>query len=74
MDAATLAQYQQFQVRATPVAAAVLQHLTSTEQALFNHLADNYLRLEQERIPQAAVLAALKVAYPQLLLAPSLGS
>jgi hypothetical protein len=34
MDAATLAQYQQFQVRATPVAAAVLQHLTPAEQAL----------------------------------------
>jgi len=74
MDAATLAQYQQFQVRATPVAAAVLQHLTPVEQALFDYLAGNHLRLEQERIPQVAVLAALQVACPHLLLTNSLDS
>ena len=68
MDAATLEQYQSFQIPAAPVAATALQHLTATEQALFDYLSANNLRLEQERIPQAAVLAALQLACPDLLL------
>lgn len=68
MDAATLEQYQPFQVPAAPVAATALQHLTPAEQALFEYLTANNLRLEQERIPQAAVLAALREACPEFLL------
>lgn len=68
MDAATLEQHQPFQVPAAPMAAAVLQHLTPAEQALFDYLSMNNLRLEQERIPQVAVLAALQAACPGLLL------
>ena len=68
MDAATLEQFQPFWVAASPVASQVLQHLSFSEQALFDHLVARDLRLEQERIPQTAVLAALQLHCPHLLL------
>lgn len=68
MDAGTLEQFQQFRVPALPVAAMLLQYLTASEQALFEYLAANHLRLEQERIPQVAVLAALRIHHPDLLM------
>ncbi|NJN18059.1 MAG: hypothetical protein HC822_18220 [Oscillochloris sp.] len=50
MDAPTLAAFQQFVVPGTPCPAGALPGLTSAEQAVFDHLANSTLRLEQERI------------------------
>jgi hypothetical protein len=46
----------QFIVDGTPGTIASLTHLNENERALFLHLKDGNLRLEQERIPQARVV------------------
>lgn len=60
MDEATLAAYEPFVVKGVGAVAAAVPHLTPDEQALYQHLASHTLRLEQERIPQAAVNDAIR--------------
>ncbi len=70
MDTDTLHRHQPYHVASPPAAQAVLPHLTATEQALCRELAQKNLRLEQERIPHAEVLAALQRQHPHLLANP----
>jgi hypothetical protein len=53
MDAATLEAFRQYAVPGVAIAAASLPHLTPDEHALFERLAREQIRLEQERIPLA---------------------
>ena len=62
MDGATLDAFRAFVVPGTPLPETdvrALPHLTPAEQALFRRLAEENLRLEQERIPPAFVQKAL---------------
>ena len=52
MDATTFEAFRAFAVKGTPCNVTALPHLSSDEHALFLHLAQNQLRLEQERIQQ----------------------
>ena len=63
MDGATLDAFRAFVVPGTPLPETdvrALPHLTPAEQALFRRLAEENLRLEQERIPPAFVQKALE--------------
>jgi hypothetical protein len=64
MDEATLQAFSDFWVEGTPCAVQQLSHLTSEEHALFQHLARENIRLEQERIDHAYALQCLS-AYLQ---------
>lgn len=61
MDRATLDAFPQYVLTDVPVSTATtLPHLTEEEQALFDYLNANRLRLEQERIPVAYVQERLE--------------
>jgi hypothetical protein len=53
MDETTLHTFQEFQVAGTPTSTQYLSHLTSEEHTLFEYLAQENIRLEQERISQS---------------------
>lgn len=53
MDAETLELYRNLAVRGTSCTVEKLPHLHPDEQAIFAHVAENTLRLEQEKIDQA---------------------
>ncbi len=53
MDWETFSTFSEYCVTSTPCPIRYLPHLTVEEHALFIHLAENNLRLEQERISQA---------------------
>ncbi len=59
MDEATLAKYQAFVVTGTPTGAMALANLGGEETAVYHHLLTRSLRLEQERISQPDVAAAI---------------
>lgn len=59
MDEATFQAFSDFYVEGTPCTAQQLPHLTPEEQALFQHLAKENIRLEQERIPHKYALQRL---------------
>lgn len=59
MDEATLAKYQAFAVTGTPTGAMALANLGGEETAVYHHLLTRSLRLEQERISQPDVAAAI---------------
>ncbi len=61
MDQETFIAFSVFSVPGTPTPVRQLPHLTSEERALFLHLAENNLRLEQERISHAYALKKLAV-------------
>lgn len=62
MDRATLDAFPQYVLADAPEStAATLPHLTGDEQALFDYLNANRLRLEQERIPVAYVRERLLI-------------
>lgn len=62
MDRATLDAFPQYVLAEAPEStAATLPHLTGEEQALFDYLNANRLRLEQERIPVAYVRERLEI-------------
>lgn len=56
MDLATLEKYRAFAVPGTPCPVESLPHLHPAEQAAFAHVAENGLRLEQEKIDQEYVV------------------
>jgi hypothetical protein len=60
MDEVTLQAFSNFCVEGTPCTVQQLPHLTSEEQALFQHLARENIRLEQERIDYAYALQCLR--------------
>ncbi len=60
MDETTLAAFREFAVPGTPSAVADLPHLTPPERLLYERLARDHLRLEQERISQAWVAERLR--------------
>lgn len=62
MDRATLEAFRRFAVPGTPCPAESLPHLAAEEQALFEYLCANNLRLEQERISQAYAVDRLRQA------------
>jgi hypothetical protein len=53
MDWETLSAFSEFCVASTPCLIRQLPHLTHEEHALFLHLVENNLRLEQEHISHA---------------------
>lgn len=59
MDEATLAKYQDFVVTGTPTGEMALANLDGEETAVCHHLLTRSLRLEQERISQPDVAAAI---------------
>jgi hypothetical protein len=59
MDWETLSTFSAFCVSSTPSPVRQLPHLTPEEHALFLHLAENNLRLEQERISHAYAVRKL---------------
>ena len=59
MDAGTLAKYQDFVVTGTPAGEMALANLDGEETAVYHHLLSHNLRLEQERISQPDVAAAI---------------
>ena len=59
MDEATLAKYQDFVVTGTPTGEMALANLDGEETAVYHHLLTHSLRLEQERISQPDVAAAI---------------
>jgi hypothetical protein len=61
MDEATLQTFSAFCVAGTPCTAQQLPHLTPEEHALFQHLARENIRLEQEHIDHAYALQCLRV-------------
>lgn len=62
MDQATLSTFGEYCVESTPCTIQHLPHLTPEEHALFVYLAENCLRLEQERISHAYALRQLQAA------------
>ena len=60
MDEATLARYQEYVVKGTPVAMMALAHLDEAETAVYQQLVAHNWRLEQERIRQEDVVAAVR--------------
>ncbi|HMQ87667.1 MAG TPA: DUF2220 family protein, partial [Flavilitoribacter sp.] len=61
MDRATLDAFPEYHLTDAPESTAgILPNLTEDEQALFDYLNTNRLRLEQERIPLAYVLTRQK--------------
>lgn len=61
MDRATLELLPEYHTKATPSNAMELPHLHPEELALYDYLNDGKIRLEQERVPQPLVRAALAV-------------
>ena len=59
MDLSLLQQYAAFIVPGTPLSADLNAHLTPAEQAVYAHLIQHNHRLEQERIHQNTIIAAL---------------
>jgi len=59
MDEETLAAFVDFCVEGTPCPVQSLPHLTSEEHALFVHLVESRIRLEQERISHAYAVQRL---------------
>ncbi|HEU0004115.1 MAG TPA: Wadjet anti-phage system protein JetD domain-containing protein [Ktedonobacteraceae bacterium] len=59
MDRETLSTFSEFCVVGTPCLIQQLPHLTDEEHTLFLHLAENNLRLEQERISHAYAVRQL---------------
>ena len=59
MDAGTLAKYQNFVVTGTPAGEMSLANLDGEETAVYQHLLAHNYRLEQERISQPDVAAAI---------------
>ncbi|MGH2498304.1 MAG: Wadjet anti-phage system protein JetD domain-containing protein [Ktedonobacteraceae bacterium] len=59
MDEETLSAFSEFCVASTPCLIRQLPHLTDEEHALFLHLAENNLRLEQEHISHAYAVRRL---------------
>ncbi|MBX3065070.1 MAG: DUF2399 domain-containing protein [Anaerolineae bacterium] len=62
MDRATIESFRAYCVAGTPTKISQLARLTPTEQALYDYLVTNNLRLEQEHIAQAYVRVALCAA------------
>lgn len=60
MDAPTLEAFREYAVPGVATTAASLPHLTPDEHALFERLAQQQLRLEQERIPLAYATERLR--------------
>ena len=65
MDWETFSAFSAFCVTGTPTAARQLPYLTPEEHALFLHLAENNLRLEQERISHAYAIEKFSSSYPR---------
>ena len=65
MDQETLSTFADFCVESTSCPIRQLPHLTPEEHVLFLHLAENSLRLEQERISHAYVLQQLERFMPR---------
>jgi len=63
MDEITLQTFKEFWVTSTPSSARYLPHLTSEELSLFQHLAQENIRLEQEHISH---IYAVKRLYESL--------
>jgi hypothetical protein len=59
MDAAVLEKYQEFVVAGTPAEPVLLANLTGDETAVYQRLMTQNWRLEQERISQSDVVAAI---------------
>ena len=59
MDWETLSTFSEFCVASTPCLIRQLPHLTNEEHALFLHLAENNVRLEQEHISHAYAVRQL---------------
>ncbi|MEN8447733.1 MAG: Wadjet anti-phage system protein JetD domain-containing protein, partial [Cyanobacteria bacterium J06555_13] len=60
MDQSTYDAFQGFAITVKPQSNEPLAHLTATEQTLYHYLAEQGLRLEQERISQSRVNICLK--------------
>lgn len=65
MDLPTLEAHRAFVVPGTPCAVANLPHLHPTEQAAFAYVAENALRLEQEKIAQAYAAQQLELRHSE---------
>lgn len=61
MDKEVLDSFSEFVVKGTPCKVQSLNNLTSEEHQLFEYLAGNNIRLEQERIPQMYVAAFVSI-------------
>lgn len=62
MDQQTFTAFSSYCVKSTPCPVQQLPHLTTEEHALFLHLAEHNLRLEQERISHPYALRQLEAA------------
>lgn len=61
MDRTTLEQFEHLAIPGNPVKREPPKYLTPEETAVWQLLSDRQLRLEQERIPQTEIIAAIKI-------------
>lgn len=66
MDQKTLEQFGHFAIPGNPVKREPPAHLTAEETDVWQLLSDRQLRLEQERIPQSEVIAAIRTGIQTL--------